>query len=335
MRNFFIEIVALGQVDAGCHTLMNALNGNYYNNSYYEMAKKKDIYAKKSYENISTFYAGDESLCLKKIDEVDFPICLVLVNCKNDINTETEHMLDFLRKIKKDVVKFLVYTKVDAQKPTVDKIHITQKNKVYSIFETSCIEGLGIQELRDSINSCALLYEQNRKKSIVTIAIETLSDTLCELVAQKPYLLMDIEWRDLERIIARSLAGIGFSVELTPPSNDGGKDVIAYCKINNKMLKFYIEIKHWTKNKVGAKDISSFVEVNVTDKTSGGLFLSTSGYSDNVYRSLSRITKQVVRIGDKNKVITLCKRYLTTKTGMFFPQSILPQILFEESTESK
>jgi len=327
------HIATLSHVDAGCHTLMNALNGIYFDNSSYQSAKNKDIHARKHFENISTFYLNDISDFYKKINEIEYPISLVLINCKDDIIKDTYQLLDLFNEIdKKDIVKILVYTKTDFQKPNINKKHIIEKYNVKSIFETSCIEGIGIQELRDSINNEFLSYEQNKGKSIVTIAIEKLSASLCELVAKNPNLLLDVEWRDLERIIAICLAGIGFSVELTPASNDGGKDVIAYCRINNNTLRFFIEIKHWIKKgKVGAKDITSFVEVNINEKTSGGLFLSTSGYSDSVYRSLNSISKQRIKIGDKNKIVTLCKRYLTTKAGVIYPQSILPQILFEES----
>jgi hypothetical protein len=39
-------------------------------------------------------------------------------------------------------------------------------------------------------------------------------------------MLDHLEWRDLERMMARVMEGLGFKVTLTPPSKDGGKDLI-------------------------------------------------------------------------------------------------------------
>ena len=55
--------------------------------------------------------------------------------------------------------------------------------------------------------------------------LRVVSRKFATLIAQDPRALDELEWRDIERTIAEVFDGLGFSVTLTPPSKDGGKDV--------------------------------------------------------------------------------------------------------------
>ena len=71
-----------------------------------------------------------------------------------------------------------------------------------------------------------------------------------------------IEWREMEKTLAEVFSGIGFDVELTPSSKDGGKDLVLECLIQGKTHSYFVEIKHWRAgSRVGAKDICDFVHV--------------------------------------------------------------------------
>lgn len=121
---------------------------------------------------------------------------------------------------------------------------------------------------------------------------------LCILIARNPVVLQQIEWRQLEYILATALDEIGFNVELTPPSKDGGKDLVATCKIRGRDVIFYVEIKHWRSSKrVGSRQIWDFIEVNMIDRTDGGLFISSSGYVPAVYSQLSEIKRKHIQLG--------------------------------------
>jgi restriction system protein len=163
--------------------------------------------------------------------------------------------------------------------------------------------------------------------------VNDLAVDLSNLVARRGTALQDIEWRDLERVVAVALDGIGFEVTLTPSSQDGGKDVIAKCTLNGKRCTYYIEIKHWTSGKrVGIEDIKRFVEVNVKEGTDGGLFLSSSGYATPVYAHLSEISEKRIRFGQDVKIVSLCQHFVQTSgRALWTPQDVLPQILFERT----
>ena len=54
------------------------------------------------------------------------------------------------------------------------------------------------------------------------------TEQLIEQIAKNAQSLYRVEWRDLERIMAKVYEELGFQAELTNAAQNGGKDV-AYC----------------------------------------------------------------------------------------------------------
>lgn len=164
----------------------------------------------------------------------------------------------------------------------------------------------------------------------VQLLIRSLSHKFAELVAADPETLNHLEWRDLERLIARVMEGLGFQVTLTPPSKDGAKDLILTCIVKQGEESFIVELKHWRSGKrVGKQAVSDFLQVVVGENRTGGLFLSTSGYAGDAFQGLTQITRQRLRIGDRTKVVLLVQTYIKACSGLWSPPTELPQILFE------
>lgn len=193
------------------------------------------------------------------------------------------------------------------------------------------LNDLSLSQSDDSNN------ESEDKISLSVIdAINDLSWRLCELIAKNSASLNEIEWRHLEYVIAAALSGLGFNIELTPSSKDGGKDVIAKCLVKGKTKIYYIEIKHWRSGKkVNASFIFDFIEVNLTDSTDGGLFISSSGFGDPVYSCLCEIYKENIRLSNKNKIVSLCQRFVRRRRGLWEPIEDLSKILFEDTISLK
>ena len=168
--------------------------------------------------------------------------------------------------------------------------------------------------------------------SEVYIYIKQLSRKLIELVAKRPDSLKEMEWRDLERVVSELFEGLGFKTTLTPSSKDGGKDVILECTIDDIQKSFVIEIKHWRSGqRVGQKTVKEFTKVIINEKRDKGLFLSTYGFSNNFYESLSETEKTIVRFGDREKIVELCRTYEKISNGIWNPTSTLEDILFENT----
>jgi Fe2+ transport system protein B len=232
--------------------------------------------------------------------------------------------------------RILVLTKIDKADIRNDVQALAQRYGFDSVFRTSAINGVGIDELREHIlNRVAesqLEDERNATKQAVISAVINLSETLCALIANDASALQHIHWRQLEEVVAVALESVGFHVELTPSAKDGGKDVIATCRISNKEHIFYVEIKHWIAGgRPGTKQVSQFIEVNAKNGTSGGLFLSSSGYTQPVYGRLSEIAQQQVWLGDQEKIVSLCQSYVLSKANLWTPPVHLPTFLSERT----
>ena len=168
--------------------------------------------------------------------------------------------------------------------------------------------------------------------SEVYIYIKQLSRKLIELVAKRPDSLKEMEWRDLERVVSELFEGLGFKTTLTPSSKDGGKDVILECTIDDIQKSFVIEIKHWRSGqRVGQKTVKEFTKIIINEKRDKGLFLSTYGFSNNFYESLSETEKTIVRFGEQEKIVELCRTYEKISNGIWNPISTLEDILFDNT----
>lgn len=167
---------------------------------------------------------------------------------------------------------------------------------------------------------------------LVNILRSSLSDSLAKAIAQNPRYLMDIEWRELERVVQVVFEELGFSAELTPGSKDGGKDVVLKCRISGNDHTYLVELKHWrSQQKVGGQAARDFLKVIVNEEVNGGLFLSSYGYCDNAFEMLTEIDRQYLRFGDQQKIVTLCKQYVKSKSGIWSPTDGLANVLFEQT----
>ena len=266
------------------------------------------------------------------LDNLDSSVAIVAIDSRQSgIEGRIEHWLSMLAG--KKIQTHIVVTKSDVARVPVNISYFKEKYCVQDIHYVSAKNGEGIQELRSVLTGSFKELLKDKEESIkeVAILVRAMIEQLCDVVARNPDALQDIEWRDLERLIASTLEGLGFSVKLTPPSKDGGKDVIANCVVGNENKTFYIEIKHWKAGgKPGDKHISEFVEVNASDNTDGGLFLSSSGFTKSVYGQVGELRRQKVRLGGEEKIVSLCKRYINQR-GIWISESPLPELLFENT----
>lgn len=190
------------------------------------------------------------------------------------------------------------------------------------------LEIMGLDDLERWSESLNEEFEPKGTIDIYNI-FRTASMQAIELIAKNPEGLRDLEWRQLEMLIAELFEGIGFKAILTPCSKDGGKDVILECRIDNIQKTYIIEIKHWrSRQKVGPKAVKEFAQVIINEKREKGLLLSTYGFTNNYYEMLTEIQKPFVRIGEEGKIVDLCRTYEKIKNGILNPVDTLEDILF-------
>lgn len=168
--------------------------------------------------------------------------------------------------------------------------------------------------------------------SMVIQAITNLSKFLAKVIANNPQELKNMEWRDLERMLAVVFERLGFKVELTPSSKDGGKDIILEFSISGETKSYLVEVKHWrSKQKVGQGYISEFLNVIANEKKQGGLYIATYGYSSDAFEALTEIEKGHFYAGNEQKVISLCKTYVKAETGLWSAPTLLTDVINEST----
>lgn len=228
-----------------------------------------------------------------------------------------------------------IYDRISCYLKYADRVIISATGN-YSYYEKQYINRIDPPRLElldiPSVKQWASKIKAEFDDDEVEVILRYVSDRFARLIAKYPQQLRYLEWRDLERMLAEIFEGIGYNVELTPPLKDGGKDLVLECRIYGKVMSYIVEVKHWQcGKKVGQRYLRDFIDVIVRENRDGGLFLSTSGYSENFAESLTQLEKDIVRFGNDVKIVSLCRTYVKKKSCIWRSQKILPYILFEDT----
>jgi hypothetical protein len=167
-----------------------------------------------------------------------------------------------------------------------------------------------------------------RLELIVRSAMKALAVT----IAHSPDCLQQVEWRDLERVLREVFEKLGFSTELTRPSQDGGFDLRLQCQEEGKPRTFFVEIKHWAGSgkRPGRPILDSLFEVVASQGQSAtGLLLSSTGFANSVFTGRTEIEYQAVRLGGKDKIVSLCQDYVKNASGVWMPARDLADMLLD------
>lgn len=105
----------------------------------------------------------------------------------------------------------------------------------------------------------------------------------------------------------------GFDVELTKQTRDRGFDIIALKYIDELVpIKFLVECKRYTRDKVGVEVIRSFKEVLVTENANRGIIATTSYFSKEAYKKKDQ-SPFLLDYKDKDDIIAWIKDYYFKK----------------------
>lgn len=97
-------------------------------------------------------------------------------------------------------------------------------------------------------------------------------------IAKDPELIYNISSREFEEVVEQVFRDQGFETELTQPTRDGGRDIVAIDYALGKPVVFYVECKKYGKsNSVGVSIVRSLLGVQVSDKINK-TYLVTTGH---------------------------------------------------------
>lgn len=189
-------------------------------------------------------------------------------------------------------------------------------------------QALALDYLVEAFSAVVPEFDRIEAASIIT----SFSKAMVLAVAASPRALDGYEWRDVERLLAEAFSGIGFDVQLTPGSKDGGKDILLKCTAHGKKFSYAIEVKHWRSGKVGSGVIKDFLQVIARESHDAGLVLANYGFSSGAIEVLSEIEQRQVHIGAERKIVSSCRTYVAARNGLVIPDNLLPHTFFKDTT---
>lgn len=116
------------------------------------------------------------------------------------------------------------------------------------------------------------------------VAVELMKE-----IARHPKILLRIERRQFENVIAELFAGFGYEVELTRQTRDGGKDIIAVKRVDSIELRYLIECKRPDpEHFVAVSTIRELLGVKADDPASKALLVTTTNFTSDARALLER-----------------------------------------------
>ncbi|MBI3032407.1 restriction endonuclease [Candidatus Woesearchaeota archaeon] len=164
---------------------------------------------------------------------------------------------------------------------TIFEINDVAQKEIISVLE-------GKREIEDEVQEET--DEETLKEDMVSRAHELIKDKV-----------LDLDWEDMEKLVAGILRAMGYKTLITERGADRGKDIEA--SKDGLMLeepRIIAEVKHRS-GQMGAKEIRNFNSVLRGRK---GLYISTGGFSKDAKYEADRTNEQLTLI-DADRLVKL------------------------------
>jgi HJR/Mrr/RecB family endonuclease len=140
--------------------------------------------------------------------------------------------------------------------------------------------------LWDGSQTVSLLYEDLLVSSIPEVAsriIVASADTWDRMIAylvRHPQDLTSLDPRKFEELVAELLTRNGMQVDLTAPSKDGGRDLLAWAETAAGRHLYLVECKRYAQdNPVGVALVRALYGIVSSENATGGLLVTTSRFT--------------------------------------------------------
>jgi HJR/Mrr/RecB family endonuclease len=141
------------------------------------------------------------------------------------------------------------------------------------------------------------------------IALTDINEEVKKFLKKHPEKLYQLSPRKFEELIASIMNDLGFDVELTKATKDGGKDIIA--TIRNSVTSFlaYIECKKYApENRIGVEIIRNVLGVQYLRKPSKSIIITTSFFTEEAKEECRNFENQL-DLKDFNNIKEWLNRY--------------------------
>lgn len=146
---------------------------------------------------------------------------------------------------------------------------------------------------------------------ITTISpiIVSANENLVELLKKQPNHLRNISPRDFEKLLAELLKDMGWEVELTKQTKDGGADILAYLNTNIGRLLCLVEAKHYREDrKVGVDLVRTLYGTLCDAQANSAMLVTTSTFTPDA-KEFQKKHKYQLTLSDYADVVTWIMKY--------------------------
>ena len=123
------------------------------------------------------------------------------------------------------------------------------------------------------------------EKETAIITLSPVNEKVLKYLAENPDVLYQLEDREFEIVMAEIYSKLGYKVEITKATRDGGKDIIIRKPEILGDFVYYVECKKYAaKRHIGVGIVRQLVGTVLTDKVNGGILATTSYFSPDAKR---------------------------------------------------
>lgn len=152
----------------------------------------------------------------------------------------------------------------------------------------------------------------NKKSKSSIITLSPVNDKVLEYLAQNPQAFYQMKDQDFEIVMAEIYSKLGYNVEITQQTRDGGKDLIIRKPEILGDFIYYVECKKYAaKRHIGVGIVRNLVGTVNTDRVNGGILATTSFFTQNACKYVlgNKLDCQI-KMHDYNTIQKLLKKAL-------------------------
>lgn len=128
----------------------------------------------------------------------------------------------------------------------------------------------------------------------LSIIVTDIDEEIKKYFKKHPDKLYDLNPRKFEELIASIFQDLGFSVELTKATRDGGRDIIASIRTKVTTLLTYVECKRYSPgNKIDVGLIRQVIGVHSIHKPAKSIIVTTSFFTKDAVKEAKTFENQL------------------------------------------
>lgn len=154
--------------------------------------------------------------------------------------------------------------------------------------------------------------EEADKKESAIITLSPVNDKVLKYLSENPEALYQLTAREFEEVMAEIYCKLGYKVELTKATRDGGKDIIIREPGILGDFIYYVECKKYAAERhIGVGLVKNLVGTVNTDRVNGGILATTSYFTPDAKRFiLDNKYDYQIQMHDYDKIKNMLRKAL-------------------------